>query len=53
MATDVLILNTAVVDFRREDFDFTGALVGRGGLARCKTKDMPNYSFSGSIKLVQ
>ena len=44
MVTDVLILNTAVVDFRREDFDFTDALVGRGGLARCKTKDMPDYS---------
>jgi len=44
MATDVLILNTAVTDLRRPDFEFADALVGKGGLAKCKTKDMPGYS---------
>lgn len=44
MATDVLILNTAVTDLRRPDFDFADELVGKGGLAKCKTEDMPDYS---------
>ena len=44
MATDVLILNTGVTDLRRPDFEFADELVGKGGLAKCKTKDMPNYS---------
>jgi sugar/nucleoside kinase (ribokinase family) len=44
MATDVMILNTAVVDFRSADFHFVEALVGQGGLAKCKTEDMPDYS---------
>jgi sugar/nucleoside kinase (ribokinase family) len=44
MATDVLIMNTAVTDLRRPDFEFADALVGKGGLAKCKTKDMPDYS---------
>ncbi len=44
MATDVLILNTGVVDLRRPDFKFADKLVGKGGLAKCKTRDMPNYS---------
>lgn len=44
MSTDVLVLNTAVTDFRREDFEFADALVGKGGLAKCKTEDMPDYS---------
>ncbi len=44
MATDVLILNTAVTDLRRPDFTFADKLVGKGGLAKCNTKDMPNYS---------
>jgi len=44
MATDVLILNTAVTDLRRPDFDFADELVGKGGLAKCKTEDMPEYS---------
>lgn len=43
MAVDVLILNTAVVDFRSSEFTFTDMLVGRGGLAKCKTSDMPDY----------
>ncbi len=43
MAVDVLILNTAVVDLRRPDFDFADTLVGKGGLAKCKAKDMPAY----------
>ena len=44
MATDVLILNTAVTDLRRYDFTFADKLVGKGGLAKCNTKDMPDYS---------
>jgi sugar/nucleoside kinase (ribokinase family) len=44
MATDVLILNTAVADLRRPDFEFADELVGKGGLAKCKIEDMPNYS---------
>jgi sugar/nucleoside kinase (ribokinase family) len=44
MAIDVLILNTAVTDLRRPDFEFADELVGKGGLAKCKTKDMPDYS---------
>jgi len=44
MPTDVLILNTAVTDLRRRDFDFADELVGKGGLAKCKTEYMPNYS---------
>lgn len=44
MATDVLILNTAVTDLRRPDFEFADELVGKGGLAKCKTEDMPGYS---------
>jgi len=44
MAIDVLVLNTAVTDLRRPDFEFADALVGKGGLAKCKTEDMPNYS---------
>ena len=44
MATDVLILNTGVTDLRRPDFKFADKLVGKGGLAKCKTKDMPSYS---------
>ncbi|MHC4173114.1 MAG: carbohydrate kinase family protein [Planctomycetota bacterium] len=44
MATDVLVLNTAVADLRRPDFEFADELVGKGGLAKCRTEDMPNYS---------
>jgi len=44
MATDILILNTGVTDLRRPDFRFADELVGKGGLAKCKTEDMPNYS---------
>jgi len=44
VSVDVLVLNTAVVDFRRSDFEFVDGLVGKGGLAKCKTKDMPSYS---------
>ena len=44
MTTDVLILNTAVTDLRRPDFEFADELVGKGGLAKCKTEDMPDYS---------
>ncbi len=44
MAVDVLILNTAVVDLRRSDFVFADTLAGQGGLAKCRTRDMPDYS---------
>ncbi len=44
MATDVLILNTAVLDLRSPDFAFADRLVGAGGLAKCATADMPLYT---------
>jgi sugar/nucleoside kinase (ribokinase family) len=52
MSVDVLILNTAVADLRSEEFEFTNALVGQGGLAKCKTKDMPNYTQSQYKSLI-
>ena len=44
MEVDCLVLNTAVADFRRPEFEFCTKLVGAGGLAKCQTKDMPEYS---------
>lgn len=44
MSTDVLILNTGVTDLRSDEFDFADELVGKGGLAKCRTEDMPDYS---------
>jgi len=44
MAVDVFLLNTSVVDIRSSDFAFTDALVGPGGLARCSTAQMPDYT---------
>lgn len=44
MAMDVLILNTAVLDLRSPDFTFVDGLVGAGGLAKCPTGDMPDYT---------
>lgn len=44
MPVDVLVLNTAVVDFRREEFAFADKLAAAGGLAKCETSDMPAYS---------
>ena len=44
MGIDVLILNTAVADFRSDEFSFVETLVGPGGLAKCDTADMPTYS---------
>jgi sugar/nucleoside kinase (ribokinase family) len=43
MSIDVLVLNTAVTDFRG-DFPFADKLVGKGGLAKCRTEDMPPYT---------
>jgi sugar/nucleoside kinase (ribokinase family) len=43
MGVDVLILNTAVTDLRRPDFRFAERLVGKGGLAKCRTEAMPGY----------
>ncbi|OQA01627.1 MAG: pfkB family carbohydrate kinase [Planctomycetes bacterium ADurb.Bin401] len=44
MSTDVLVLNTAVTDFRSKEFSFVEKLTGPGGLAKCKTSDMPAYT---------
>ncbi len=44
MVTDVMVLNTAVADLRREDFEFADSLVGKGGLAKCRSADAPGYS---------
>jgi len=44
MGVDVFILNTAVADFRSSEFSFTEKLAGPGGLAKCKTADMPAYT---------
>jgi|GEM_PF-10343 len=44
METDVVILNTSVLDLRSADFAFTGRLAGAGGLALCETADMPPYT---------
>ncbi len=44
VATDILLLNTAVLDLRSRDFAFAERLVGKGGLARCRTMDMPPYT---------
>lgn len=45
-SVDILVLNAAVVDFRGPPFGFTADLVGQGGLAKCQTHDMPDYSQS-------
>jgi mannitol-1-phosphate 5-dehydrogenase len=42
--THILILNTAVVDLRSQDFTFVDSLVGAGGLAKCATCVMPSYA---------
>jgi sugar/nucleoside kinase (ribokinase family) len=42
MSVDVLILNTVVVDFRCKNLTFIRKLAGKGGLAKCKTEDMPD-----------
>lgn len=44
MGVDVLVFNTAVLDFRSSEFAFADELVGPGGLAKCATADMPGYS---------
>jgi sugar/nucleoside kinase (ribokinase family) len=44
MGVDVLLLNTAVADFRGREYAFTDQLVGPGGLAKCKTADAPDYT---------
>jgi len=44
MTTDVLILNTAVIDLRGPDFGFIDRLVRPGGLLRCKREHMPGYT---------
>ncbi|MBN1436564.1 MAG: carbohydrate kinase family protein [Sedimentisphaerales bacterium] len=44
MSIDVLVLNTAVIDLRHEDFSFVDSLVGEGGLVKGETAEMPEYS---------
>lgn len=44
MSVDVLILNTAVMDFRSEEFAFVSKLAGPGGLAKCDAAQMPDYT---------
>ena len=44
MGVDVLVLNTAVADFRSGEFAFADELVGPGGLAKCRSADMPAYT---------
>jgi sugar/nucleoside kinase (ribokinase family) len=44
MPTDIFVLNTAVADFRHDEFSFADRLAGEGGLALCSTEDMPGYS---------
>lgn len=43
---DVFILNTAAVDFRRDDFGFVTALAGQGGLVKGSPGDLPAYPQS-------
>jgi sugar/nucleoside kinase (ribokinase family) len=42
--TDVLVLNSAVVDLRGQEFSFVEDLAGPGGLAKCPIEDMPSFS---------
>ncbi|MHC4075974.1 MAG: carbohydrate kinase family protein [Planctomycetota bacterium] len=44
MGVDVLILNTLVTDLRSSDFKFAADPVKPGGLVKCKSSDMPDYS---------
>lgn len=44
MGIDVLILNTAVVDLRGDEFAFAEKLAGAGGLAKCHASHMPAYT---------
>lgn len=53
MSVDVLILNTAVVDFRGSEFAFAEKLVGPGGLAKCKLEDLPDYSQDQLSKWIE
>ena len=52
---DVLVLNTAAVDLRLkgEEFNWIDRLVGEGGLAKCKTEDMPPYTQSRIMEWMQ
>ena len=52
MQTDVLILNTLVVDFRR-NFESIGALTCPGGMVKCRNEDMPDYSQQQLRKWIQ
>ncbi len=44
MPVDIFVLNTAVADFRHDEFAFADRLAGEGGLAKCSTEDLPGYS---------
>ena len=53
MAIDILLLNTAVTDYRHEVFTFVDELVGKGGLAKCPTEQMPNYTQQQYLEWIQ
>lgn len=44
MGTDILILNTAVVDVRAPNFELGSKTAGKGGLVRHETEFMPDIS---------
>jgi sugar/nucleoside kinase (ribokinase family) len=52
LVTDVLILNTAVLDLRSRDFVFAKSLAGPVGLAKCDTKKMPEYTQAEILQLI-
>jgi sugar/nucleoside kinase (ribokinase family) len=53
MSLDVLILNTAVLDFRHKEFGFADGLASAGGLAICSTDKMPGYSQGRYAEWIQ
>jgi len=53
MSTDVLVLNTAAVDFRSSEFEFAEKMVGSGGLTKWKTEDMPDYTQQQLNQFIQ
>ena len=53
MRADVFVLNFAVVDFRRKDFDFVSELVSHGGIYCGTTSQMPDYSQERYAKWTQ
>lgn len=52
-ATDILILNSAVLDIRNREFAFTDTFAQAGGLAVCGAEDMPKYSEAELARLIR